>query len=121
MSVNSETEELLKPVIGRHLSAVAFAREYVELQFDWPTRLTAITWPVVTVEHTRYEYGQPGYRDMLCECITKIVRLVSVKEGDEIRIDFNDGSLVTIPLNPEDRCGPKATIFHSEAEDTWAL
>lgn len=118
MSVNKGKEDPLRPIVGRQLSAVVFVQDYVQLQFDGPG-LTAITWPAVVVGNTKYEYGRPGYRDALCERIATIVSSTSVKEGEEIRIDFNDDSVLLISLKPENYSGAEAAIFHNGTEDTW--
>lgn len=118
MPADKQQTEPLKPIVGRQLSAVVLVQDYVQLQFDGPT-LTAITWPVVTVGSSEYEYGRPLYRDMLCERITKVVHSAFVNEGEEIRIDFNDGSVISVSLKPETYSAAEAAIFNDGPENTW--
>jgi hypothetical protein len=118
VTAGKQNTEPLKPIVGRQLSAVVFVQDYVQLQFDGPS-LTAITWPVVTTENTEYAYGQPLYRDILCERITKAVHSASIKEGEEIRINFNDGSVITISLKPDSYSAAEAAIFADGPENTW--
>jgi hypothetical protein len=91
-------------LIGCRLNTVQFVLDYVQLFFDGPRhpRLTAVTCPKVQMGNTLFEWGSPGYRDALCGCIERIVSTVSVIDKEEFRITFEDGTLITISLKPED-------------------
>jgi hypothetical protein len=113
------SEPPLKTIVGEQLSAVVFVQDYVQLQFDGSV-LTAITCPTVSVREIRSEWGMPGYRDMLCERIGKIVRAVSVAEEQEILIEFDDASVISISLKPEDYRAAEAAIFYNGPEE-WVV
>ena len=117
MSSANEKSNPLHPLLGEELSAVVFVRDYVQLQFDGPG-LTLINDPTVITNATKYQPALPGYRDALCERIGKSVSNAQVAEGDELRIDFNDGSTILISLRPGDYIGAEAAIFN-HGEETW--
>lgn len=102
----------LNSIVGEQLSAVVFVQDYVQLQFGGPAlTLTAFTLPKVKVGDTEVEYGKSGYRDALCSCISKIVSNAFAIEGEEIGVEFEDGSVITISLEAEDYRGPEAAMF----------
>lgn len=111
-------QQPLSLVVGEPLSAVVFIQDYVQLQFN-DSGLTLLTWPTVVVQDRGFEYGDPQYRDMLCERINKIVRTASLIEGQEIRIEFEDNSCVLVSLRPESYQAAEAAIFTSGPDKTW--
>ncbi len=72
--------EALKSLEQRELAGVAFIRDYLQLSFDAPS-LTALVWPSVTISGEVFEFGTPGYRDVLCQQIGK--KVVSAEELHE--------------------------------------
>jgi hypothetical protein len=118
--MKNPTEHPLKQIEGRCLSSVEFVQDYVQLRFDGPT-LSAITRPTVKLGDIQLEWGTPKYRDALCERIGRVVRLVTVNENRGIFLGFDDGSSISISLNPEDRRAEEAVIFSDGTEewDTW--
>jgi hypothetical protein len=115
---NRSPERALEAIVGGELSAVVFVRDYVQLQFDG-AGLTALNLPVIKVGQKTLAFGQPGYRDALCERIGHAVRGACVKENEWILIDFEDGSTLSISLRPDDYSGPEAAIFNNGPEETW--
>jgi hypothetical protein len=81
--------------------------------------LTALNLPVIKVGQKPLSFGQPGYRDALCERIGQAVRSACVEENEGIFIDFEDGSTLSISLRPDDYSGPEAAIFDNGPEETW--
>jgi hypothetical protein len=101
-------EEKLK---GCDLSAVTFVRDYLQLQFDGSSaspRLNCYVWPRVTASETTVTYSMPGYRDVLCGQIDKVVAGVAIEVDVIFRIFFADGSIIEMSLLPDDRTGPEA-------------
>ncbi len=115
----TSSKNALDVLIGNQLSGVLFIQDYVQLQFDGPG-LTALNWPIVTVADTDYSFGMADYRNVLCERITKIVQRTSVIEGQEIRIDLDDESSISISLTPsEDPAMSEMAIFDNGPKDFW--
>lgn len=113
------SKNALDVIIGNQLSGVLFIQDYVQLQFDGPG-LTALNWPIVTVGGTDYSFGMSEYRNMLCERITKIVRVASAIEGQEIRIELNDESAISISLiAPEELGMSEMAILDNGPDDFW--
>jgi hypothetical protein len=112
------TQEPLNPIVGSQLSSVEFVQDYVQLRFDGPC-LAAFTPPSVRVGKAWFKWGSPGYRDLLCDRIGATVCTASVAEEKEIRIEFDDGALISISLRPEDYCGAEAALFDNGSEETW--
>jgi hypothetical protein len=107
----SAIEQKLK---GCDLSAVTFVRDYVQLEFEDSSatlRLNCNVWPRVTASETTVGFAMPGYRDVLCAQIDKIVGGVAVEVDVIFRIFFADGSMIEVSLLPEDRPGPEALVL----------
>lgn len=117
-NMNTSIEQPLACIVGEQLSAVVFVQDYVQLQFDGPV-ITAITVPTVTVAGVTFRWGMPRYRDMLCERIGKIVHAASINEGQEIRIEFDETSSISISLSPESYRAAEAALFHNGPENMW--
>jgi hypothetical protein len=118
MKTDQTPGDPLGSIVGKQLSAVVFVQDYIQLQFDGPG-LTAVTLPTVKVVDKQIAWGMPGYRDLLCERIGKLVTSASVTEGEEICIEFNDGSSVAVSLRDEDYQTAEAAIFHDGPTQTW--
>jgi hypothetical protein len=118
-STSKTIEYSLSAIVGEQLSSVVFVQDYVQLHFDGPT-LTAITLPTIEVSKITLGWGTPGYRDALCERIGKTVRRASMIENKELRIEFDDNSVILISIKPEDHRGDEAVIFNN-TKDWWAL
>jgi hypothetical protein len=115
-----DAQNSLVGIIGRRLSAVVFVEDYVQFHFEEPTTvLTAITMPTVTT--SQHEFGQhaSGYRDALCDLIDKRVRAASVIEGAELRLEMEDGAVLTVSLKPEEARGPESATFSRGPGDLW--
>jgi hypothetical protein len=118
MDLANEKSDPLQPLVGEELSAVVFVRDYIQFQFDGPG-LTAVNDPTVEAQGRIYQPAVQGYRDALCERIGHSVVSAEIAEGQEIRIEFDDHSKISISLRPDDYAhGPEAAIF-DHGEDTW--
>ena len=115
--MNRENPNFLDVLKGSQLSAVTFVQDYVQLQFDGPT-LTAITTPRVHRLNESFEWGMPEYRNVLCERIWKLVRRAFSIEGEEIKIEFEDGSSISISLKPADYRAAEAAHFDNPPNPT---
>lgn len=103
---------------GEQLSSVQFVQDYVQLHFDGLS-LISVTHPKVKVGGIWFKWGDPGYRDMLCELIGRIVRMAFVREGEEICVLFDDQACISISLHPEDYRAAEAAILTNGPEETW--
>lgn len=118
--MKNPTEHPLKQIEGRHLSSVEFVQDYVQLRFDGPY-LSAITRPTLKLGDLQLKWETPGYRDALCERIGRAVQSVTIDQNRGICMGFDDGSIISISLDPEDRRAEEAAIFSDGTEewDTW--
>jgi hypothetical protein len=91
-------EELLRSVLNAPLTSVQFVLNYLILGFDAKGALTTLVWPTVTVGSGQLEFGDPGYRDSLCELITVNVQEVTVSRKETITIVFANGTEIAIDL-----------------------
>jgi hypothetical protein len=104
---------------GEQLSAVTFVQDYLQLWFDGPG--IDVTNPLeVTCGDQRLVSGQPGFRDLLCGQIAKVVRLVEYLAGDALKITFEDGSRLSISLRSEDCDSPEAFFAHGFKNGAWS-
>jgi hypothetical protein len=90
-------------LIGLKLVAVTFIWDYYELLIG-TEGLAIYSHPVVQFHHRNLRYGDPGYRDALCERIG--AQVVTVQETDtDLTIAFNDQTRFLISFRAEDRIG----------------
>jgi hypothetical protein len=108
----------LQSIIGKQLTAVTFVMDYIKLQFEHPV-LTTITLPSLCVQGAKFTPETLGYRDALCERITEVVCGVSVVEGQEIRLEFTQGAVISISLKSEDAQGPEFAMFEVPPQELW--
>lgn len=109
-------------IVGEQLSSVEFVQDYVQLHFDGPT-LTLFVWPTVLSGDCHVHFGEPGYRDTLCDRIAHKVAKVAFVEDEYIRIDFDDRWSIVASLKPEDRVVPEAGYFTASRDPTepWLI
>jgi hypothetical protein len=100
----------LTPLEGQELSSITFVQDYVQLDFNGPA-FTFLIWPEVFRPEGSYAFGEPGYRDMLCEQIAHTVESSSIEENIALEIAFEDGVIFRVSLRDEDYVGPEAVHF----------
>ena len=116
MSVNTgEILNMLDELCRRQLSSVEFVQDYLQLRFDGPT--ITVNNPL-TVKTTKKEITSwnEGFRDLLCEQITKIVDEVRLDSEKELKIVFTDKAQINISLRHEDYSSPEAIYGHGFKE-----
>jgi hypothetical protein len=112
----------LNALAGTWFYAVAFFATYLQLQFQGPQmaeyhNLTLEVPPRIRVGERWIEWGEPGYRDALCDQFGATVhRAETDVEGEQIVIEFESGVLVTMSLRVEDLDGMEGPSYsHSGA------
>jgi hypothetical protein len=96
-------------LVGQELGSVVFVRDYVQLDFDGP-RLSLYVWPTVVTDR-RVDFGEPGYRDALCELIGRPVTGVAGPT-----LDFAGTRLLIDPA-PDDVLGAEIALFQGETTE----
>lgn len=106
----------ISAIEGEQLSSVIFVMDYLQLSFNnaW---LTLYIWPEVFRSEGSYAFGEPGYRDALCEQITEIVSSTSIEDGVALEIGFENGVIFRTSLRDEDYVGPEAINFSTGPND----
>jgi hypothetical protein len=117
-AIDKTVEQPLSVLVGCQLGAVAFVQDYVQLHFDGPC-LTAITHPRVRVGNTWFAWRSPGYRDQLCERISRTVSTTSIMEGQEICVEFDDHACISVSLRTEDYRAAEAAMFDDGQGGYW--
>ncbi len=84
-------------LVGREVSAVAFARDVVEFHFDGPV-LRSRADPQVDVGEATYCFPKPGSRDALCLVIGATVRSLSLNESRHLEFTTSNGCRVRLPI-----------------------
>jgi hypothetical protein len=62
----AERQDPLIKLIGSRLTSVQFVLDYLILGFDGEGALTTLVWPQLVAAERRLQFGDSGYRDMLC-------------------------------------------------------
>jgi len=107
--------------VGEPLNAVSFVMDYVELHFNG-SYLRCLAPPTVRrAGQQPVTFPSPGSRDALCALIDTEVRAIRATDGGELRVEFSDGTVVSVSLAHEGRVGPEALHFHDQAtgETQW--
>ncbi len=102
----------LEDLIGEQLSSVEFIQDYLQLRFDGPV-LTFFEWPEVFREEGSYAFGEPEYRNVLCDLIGEDVTAASLLEGEAIEVQFASGASIRTSLRLEDLSSPEAGSLSS--------
>lgn len=111
---------ILNSLEGEQLSAITFVQDYLQLHFDGPY-INAYIWPKVVVRQHSTGYHDPRYRDILCEQIAKIVKRVALLDEERLEIQFQDETLIVIPLREEDKATAEAAMFQDSNGETWNI
>ena len=106
----------LSPIDGQELASVTFVQDYLQLDFNGPV-LTLYIWPEVFRPEGSYGFGEPGYRDMLCDEISGTVSAASYEDAIALEIGFESGVIFRVSLRDADYLGPEAGQFLSGEED----
>jgi len=104
----------LQYLVGEPLNQVCFVMDYVELHFNG-SYIRCLEPPTVVQSAKQITFPASGSRDALCSLIERQVRSVQGVDGGELRLQFDDGSLVTVDLSHERRASPEAIHFRNEA------
>ena len=97
-------------LVGEELKLVCFVEDYLELGFG-EAKVSFFAWPYVLLPDFSVAFGEPEYRNALCEEIGKLVKRAFTVEKQQIKIEFEDGSSISISLKPEDYRGPEAAYL----------
>jgi hypothetical protein len=120
MQSEQSEEKSLQMLIGEQLSAVTFVQDYLQLHFDGP-RLTVFSHPVIRFGDRTFYGGKPGFRDALCNNITKKVTEVRVAYGEIISIRFADDATINIPLQEAGSLDGESVNFDAGGDVWWSL
>jgi hypothetical protein len=112
--------EMFNELRGEQLSAVTFVSDCLQLWLNGPginvTNPLTVRTPAGSVTS-----WQPGFRDALCDQISKIVTSVRLADGEAFTIHFADSSLVSVSLRTEDYTSPEAIRAHGFKNNSWLV
>ena len=106
----------LTSLIGQELTAVEFVQDHLQLRFDGPS-LTFFVWPDIFREEGSYAYGEPEFRNFLCDLISGSVSAATIEENEAIEIEFENGIILRASLREEDLDVPQAGSFSEFGSD----
>jgi hypothetical protein len=108
---NPTLHDAVQVIVGEQLSSVTFVMDYWQLAFDGHV-FSIMTWLAIGAEDRTTRSGEDGFRDRLCEQITKIVGAAGFADK-VLTITFEDGSTIRAFARDEDYrhpC-PEALLF----------
>ena len=120
MTAQADYQAIFAELRGVQLGAVTFVQDYLQLHFDGPVINVTSPLTVITSSGTRTAW-QPGFRDLLCGQIAKLVQAVEHRAGEALILRFDDGSSLSITLRPEDYLSTEAYYAHGFASETWQV
>jgi hypothetical protein len=100
--------------VGEPLNAVSFVMDYVELHFNG-SYLRCLTPPTIIRHSAAVTFPDTGSRDAICGLIGSEVRQIAAEDGGELRVHFDDGTIVTASLSHQTRVSPEVLHFHNQA------
>jgi len=106
----------ISSLIGQELTAVEFVQDHLQLRFDGPC-LTLFVWPDVFREEGSYAYGEPEFRNFLCDLISGSVTAATLEENEALEIEFENGVILRASLREEDLDVPLAGQFSETGHD----
>jgi len=106
--IKEKGRDILQEVRGARLTSVEFVLNYVILGFDGKGALTSLVWPELTWPDANLTFGMPGYRDRLCEFITKVVENVESSDDETITFTFREQDRIVIRLSTYEHPGERA-------------
>ena len=113
-------KQAMSEIIGRRLSSVTFVQDYVQFDFDGAV-LTAYTLPTVNIGSQFLRWGEAGYRDALCEQISRNIREVEVNEQRVVLL-FERDVAISVSLLDKNYTGPEAlTLSPHGRRALWSV
>ena len=109
----------LQFLIGEYLSSVTFVMDYVQLSFSGPSLTVYTTVQKVIKGGFVQSWGEPGFRDALCNIIAHNLEQANVVSGELLSLTFDDGSIWSVSLRDEDYRGPEAIQYRDEQRELW--
>ena len=94
---------------GTRLTAIVFVMDYLQIQFDAGVA-TFLQFPDVTVREKTHVYGDPDYRNVLCEFISAVVSSVNYEQDISFCLNFEKGN-IQISLAPERYTTPEMVVI----------
>jgi len=101
------------------LSSVEFVQDYLQLRFDGPC-INIYNPLTIKTKDKKITSWNPGFRDLLCEQITKVVDRVEFESGLHLNIIFRDSSEIILSLKPGDYRFDEAYFAHGFENDGWS-
>lgn len=97
---------------GHELSGVTFVRDYLQLQFD-PLPLLNVFTPISIISgNSIVRSGEEAFANAIVSQINKGVAQVILQEEDSLDLVFENTSIVSISIRPEDYVGPEAVNMY---------
>jgi hypothetical protein len=115
--MSDEIAEPINELVGARFYALTFLATYLQLQFEGPQmgeyhHFHADIPPRIRADGKWFEWGEPGYRDAICDQFGAKVRTAETDiEGEQIVIEFESGALITVSLRAEDLRGMEAADY----------
>jgi hypothetical protein len=116
--MSADFVEPLNNLAGSRFYAVTFVLDYLQLQFDGPQPredhfMTVEAHPRIWASNRWFGWGEPGFRDALCDQFESTVRQARTDiEGEQILIEFDTSALFSVSLRFENTKGYEAADYH---------
>lgn len=108
-------------LIGEQLSSVEFVQDYLQIHFDGKNFIIYV-WPIVYQNGKKHIFGEPDYRNALCELISLKVKDIFFKENEILKIIFDSKSIIEIDLhnnNPD--IISEIALFNDTLDNSWSV
>ena len=119
MTLKNGENSVLDLLLGQELAAVAFVRDYIQLQFDGKM-LNLYVWPTLKTNTVQHDINTAGYRDALCNQIG-IKVMGSHEDSQKISLSFENQVVLEISLREADRNSVEAAMFQDGIGQRWRV
>lgn len=110
-----ETEAMIShQVVDRRLTGVSFVLNYIQLQFDPPPTVNALTPVAVRSAGLHSIQGEETFRNLLCDQVLKTVASVRLHQEEALTFEFVDGSEISVSLHPSDYVSAEAVNIYGK-------
>lgn len=93
--------------------------DYVQLRFSGPCLTVYTIVQKVGKDGLTKTWGEPGFRDALCNIIAHNLKQAHVVSGEHLSLTFDDGSTWSVSLSDEDYRGPEAIQYMDQQRELW--
>jgi hypothetical protein len=122
MTEPSAHQPLWDQLVGNDLSGVTFVRDYLQLQFNPPPIISAMSNRIVVTHGARSaKFGDDTFANQIIGLIGRVVSRVTVQEAEAFTIFFEGDAKIEVSLRAEDYPSGGEALEFQGREGRWIV